>query len=180
MNKIKVFIKYPHRAPYSARIANKLESLQKIVGGYIETVTLDKGMVIICNEEGRLNGLQRNCKVCGIEFVGPIIFAGVTGEEFGSVPVDLNAFRKLLPDLWPAAGKKGEDRISLKKTAQLMAEMFCAKPCQLSSLHKGIARRLPLRCSFTPELCDHRTVAECWERLLGYPTMADEMKGDKV
>lgn len=65
------------------------------------------------------------------------------------------------------------DKISLKKTAQLMAEMFGAKPCQLASIHKGIARRLPLRCSFSPELCDHRSTAECWERLLGYPTMAD-------
>lgn len=180
MSKIKVFIKYPHRSPYTAWIANKLESLQRIVGGYIETATLDNGLVVICNEEGRLHGLPRNCKVCGIEFVGPIVFAGVAGEEFASVPVDINAFRKLLPDLWPAAGKKGEGRISLKKTAQLMAEMFGAKPCQLASIHKGIARRLPLRCSFTPELCDHRTVAECWERLLGYPTMADDMKGDKA
>lgn len=174
MNKIKVFIKYPRSAPYSARIANKLESLQKIVGGHIETVTLDKDMVIICNEEGRLNGLQRNCKVCGIEFVGPIIFAGVAGEEIASVPVDLNAFRKLLPDLWPAAGKKGEDRISLKKTAQLMAEMFGAKPCQLANVHKGISRRLPLRCNFTPDMCDHRSTAECWEHLLKYPVKADQ------
>ena len=68
------------------------------------------------------------------------------------------------------------DKISLKKTAQLMAEMFSAKPCQLANVHKGIARRLPLRCSWTPDMCDHRTVAECWERLLGYPTMADKMK----
>lgn len=198
MNKIKVYIKYPHRAPYAAWIANKLESLQRIVGGYIETVTCrwpdgqggefadlaegqrpaqtSREFVIICNEEGRLHGLPVNCKVCGIEFVGPIVFAGIEGEEFASVPVDINAFRILLPDLWPAAGKKGEDRISLKKTAALLAEMFCAKPCQLSSLHKGIARRLPLRCSFTPELCDHRSVAECWGRLLGYPTMADDIK----
>lgn len=176
MNKIKVYIKYPHRAPYTAWIANKLESLQRIVGGYIQTVAIPDGLVVICNDEGRLHGLPVNCKICGVEFVGPIVFAGVAGEEFASVPVDINAFRGLLPDLWPAAGKKGEERISLKKTAQLMAEMFGAKPCQLASNHKGIARRLPLRCSFTPDMCDHRSTAECWERLLGYPTMADKMK----
>lgn len=188
MSKIKVFIKYPHRAPYTAWIANKLESLQRIVGGYIEPVTCrwpdgqggefpqaetSREFVIICNEEGRLHGLPRNCKVCGIEFVGPIVFAGVAGKELASVPMDINAFRGLLPDLWPAPRKAEADKISLKKTAQLMAEMFGAKPCQLASIHKGIARRLPLRCSFTPDMCDHRSVTECWERLLGYPTMAD-------
>lgn len=176
MNKIKVFIKYPHRAPYTAWIANKLESLQRIVGGYIESVTLENGLVVICNEEGRLHGLPRNCKVCGVEFVGPIIFAGTEGEEFASVPMSFEELRELLPSLWPAPRKAEADRISLKKTAQLMAEMFGAKPCQLASIHKGIARRLPLRCSFTPDMCDHRTAVECWERLLGYPTMADKMK----
>lgn len=173
MNKIKVFIKYPHRAPYSALIANKLESLQRIVGGYIETATLENGLVVICNEEGRLHGLPRNCKVCGIEFVGPIIFAGVAGEEFASVPVGFEDFHELLPSLWPAKRKTDSDKISLRKTAQLMAEMFGVKPCALANVHKGVARRLPLRCIFTPELCDHRSVVECWERLLGYPTKGD-------
>lgn len=174
MNKIKVIIKYPHRAPYSAKIANKLESLQKIVGGYIETATLENGLVVICNEEGRLHGLSRNCKLCGIEFVGPIIFAGISGDEFASVPVDFEDFHKLFPSLWPASGKKNEDKISLKKTAVLMAEMFGAKPCALANVHKGIARRLPLRCSFTPERCDERSAAECWEHLLKYPVKADQ------
>ena len=172
MSKIKVFIKYPRRSPYTAWIANKLESLQRIVGGHIEPVTIEEDMVIICNEEGRLHGLPRNCKVCGIDFVGPIIFAGAEGEEFASVPMGFEDFRTMFPNLWPSSGKK-EDKISLKKTAGLMAEMFGARPCQLASIHKGIARRLPLRCSWTPDMCDNRTAVECWERLLGYPTMAD-------
>ena len=180
MNKIKVFIKYPHRAPYSARIANKLESLQKIVGGYIETVTLDKDMVIICNEEGRLNGLQRNCKVCGIEFVGPIIFAGVTGEEFASVPMGFEDFHELLPSLWPAKRKTDSDKISLRKTAQLMAEMFGVKPCALANVHKGVARRLPLRCEFTPERCDERSAAEFWAWLLQHQIPAGSSEGKEA
>lgn len=174
MNKIKVFIKNPRRAPYSAQIGNKLESLQKTVGGYIETVTIAEDMVIICNEEGRLNGLSRNCKVCGIEFVGPIIFAGRAGEEFASVPMGFEDFHELLPSLWPAKRKTDSDKILLRKTAQLMAEMFGVKPCALANVHKGVARRLPLRCNFTPDMCDHRSTAECWEHLLKYPVKADQ------
>lgn len=178
MNKIKVYIKYPHRAPYAAWIGNKLESLQRIVGGYIEAVPFrtpdGKDMVVICNEEARLHGLPVNCKVCGVEFVGPIIFTGSSGEDFASVPMDFPAFRKLLPELWPAKRKADSDKISLRKTAQMMAEMFGAKPCQIANLHRGVARRLPLRCSFTPERCDDRSATDCWKHLLEHPVQADK------
>jgi hypothetical protein len=38
----------------------KLEELQKIVGGYIEVLTLDKRLIMIINEEGKLSGLESN------------------------------------------------------------------------------------------------------------------------
>lgn len=31
-------------------------------------------------------GLQYNCNLLGIDFVGPIIFAGVDGDKFSDVP----------------------------------------------------------------------------------------------
>lgn len=37
-----------------------LEELQKIVGGWIETVRAKDGRVIVLNEEGKLNGLLPN------------------------------------------------------------------------------------------------------------------------
>lgn len=37
-----------------------LEELQAVVGGYIEIVALPKGMLLVCNEEGRLHQLPLN------------------------------------------------------------------------------------------------------------------------
>lgn len=70
-------------------IDNTLESLQKTVGGYIEVVTLCTDLAIICDEEGRLKGLPRNCQICGADFVGTIVAVGVDGDEFCDCPLTL-------------------------------------------------------------------------------------------
>lgn len=77
-------------------ISGTLENLQRTVGGYIETVTIDRNLVIICNEEGRILGLPYNCKLCGIDFVGDIILLGVDGEDFADVPISFKTYKKLL------------------------------------------------------------------------------------
>lgn len=93
-NRIRVIIKRPGE-PYghAFNIVNSLETLQHIVGGYIETVTLGSDWTIICNEEGRLRGLPFNCEVCGVMFVGPIIFAGIDGEEFSDFPLSFEDYK---------------------------------------------------------------------------------------
>ncbi len=54
-----VVYKGPGCAPEVREIGNTLRDFQTCVGGYIETITLATDAVIICNEEGRLMGLQR-------------------------------------------------------------------------------------------------------------------------
>lgn len=100
MYKIKVLIKDPGKKPRSVSISHRLENLQKIVGGYIETVTFAEDLVIICNEEGRLQGLPYNCDICGVSFVGTIIFAGINGDEFADVPMSYSEAKEILPQLW--------------------------------------------------------------------------------
>lgn len=70
------------RSPYVTNISNKLETMQKIVGGYIETVTIGK-TVIVCNEEGRLTDLPENPSVPG--FVGTVFICGFAGDEFADI-----------------------------------------------------------------------------------------------
>lgn len=98
--KIKVIIKQPGRKPYSTAISNTLKNLQNTVGGYIETVTLAEDLVVICNEEGAINDMLYNCTVCGIQFFGPTIFAGVKDDEFSDIPTSFEAFKRLFPNLW--------------------------------------------------------------------------------
>ena len=83
---ILVIIKEPGKTPVAEPVfENDLKAFQEAVGGYIEAVTLATDLVIICNEEGRLKGLPWNCTVFGVDFVGPIVVAGVKGEEFASI-----------------------------------------------------------------------------------------------
>ena len=98
--KISVIIKQPGRVPYKTAISPTLKNLQQTVGGYIETVTITEDAVIICNEEGRLQGMPHNCIVMGVDFVGPIVFAGVAGEEFTDFPPCFQDFKKTFRNLW--------------------------------------------------------------------------------
>lgn len=84
--KIKVIVKVPGKAPEVRTVRNELQSLQQLVGGNIETVTVSTDLVIICNEEGRLRNLPYNMTLFGIDFLGTIVFAGAKGSEFSDVP----------------------------------------------------------------------------------------------
>ena len=85
-HQIMVVIKEPGKAPVvDPLFENRLEAFQKAVGGYIEAVTVAEDLVLICNEEGRLMGLPFNIDLCGVDFVGTVIAAGVRGDEFASI-----------------------------------------------------------------------------------------------
>ena len=93
-DKIKVIVMLPGELPEVRTIPNTLEALQEIVGGYIETVTVATDLVAIVNEEGRLMDLSYNVDLCGVPIVGPLVFAGVDGDEFCDVP---DGVAKLIP-----------------------------------------------------------------------------------
>lgn len=99
MRKIRVLIKRPGEMPYTAWMSDTLENLQRTVGGYIETVTIRRGLVVICDEEGRLKGYPHNCTIDGIEFVGVIIIAGVSGDDLASYPCDRSTILSAYPGL---------------------------------------------------------------------------------
>lgn len=100
MNKIKVIIKEPGKLPRSTNISDSLENLQRTVGGYIETVTLESDCVIICDEEGRIKGKPYNCSICGVDFVGTIIICGIWAYEFTDIPIGFQEAKQLFPELW--------------------------------------------------------------------------------
>lgn len=60
-NNITVLVVPPLKEPYIKEIDTGLESLQKEVGGLIEvTYPFDDNVGIICNEDGKFNGMQLN------------------------------------------------------------------------------------------------------------------------
>lgn len=70
-------------------VKNELEALQAAVGGYIETIGLQGGAVMIVDEEGRLKGYSPNSLaslVAGTDIVGYALIVGADGDEFDDVP----------------------------------------------------------------------------------------------
>lgn len=84
--KIRAIVKHPGLEPMLCEIENSLEELQMIVGGHIECVTRPIGIVIVCNEEGRLYDAPFNTQLDGIEFYGTIVIIGEDEEDFTDVP----------------------------------------------------------------------------------------------
>ena len=105
MEKIICLIKEPSKPIKWARIDNDLHTLQKTVGGYIETHTFDNKVVVICDEEGRPKRLPYCCTVCGTHFFGTVIFAGVKDENFADLDLKVTEFAKYVP----ASDKRKED-----------------------------------------------------------------------
>lgn len=82
---MKVIIKNVNESPKVEEIENTLEDLQKIVGGYIEIVPTDlymEGIATICNEEGKIMGLEPNVRIGYDVVCGNMLFVGVDGEDF--------------------------------------------------------------------------------------------------
>ena len=95
--KIKAIIKRPDEEfGHMTNISESLENLQNTVGGYIECVSPDPMIVIICNEEGKLIGLEPNMKIPGDILSGTIIVAGVRGDEFDDVQISFSEWKQLV------------------------------------------------------------------------------------
>ena len=75
---INVLIVEPNELPYEKEIPNTLETKQKIVGGLIECTGMvdDPDVVLIMNEEGKINNLPLNRDIGYDIIAGTFIIAG--------------------------------------------------------------------------------------------------------
>jgi len=88
---MKIIIKNPKEEPYVAEVEDNLETYQKIVGGYIEAIKIGDSqdrILLICNEEGKLKGLQPNFFISGDTIVGTVFFVGEGEEDFRGLTDD--------------------------------------------------------------------------------------------
>ena len=80
--KIKVLMVEPGNHPTEVTLDNTLDSLQKAVSigtsyiGLIEIIPIDKKTLILCNEEGKLNGLEGNRKINADIIAGTFYICG--------------------------------------------------------------------------------------------------------
>lgn len=95
---MKVIIIKPFTNPFVKEIKGDLKSMQAIVGGYIQAIyPFDDEVALVCNEEGKINGLMPNrfllnrnngiCDyICGDFF---LCYAPCDSENFESMPDNL-------------------------------------------------------------------------------------------
>ena len=82
---LRILMVEPHKAPYEASSPHELSAMQQAVGGLIEVVRNGDGTLIICNEEGKLLGMEGNRRIPGDVLAGPFFVVGDAGETFRSL-----------------------------------------------------------------------------------------------
>ena len=95
-NVMDVLLVQPKKAPERIQIANELSALQEAVGGYIEAVyPFREPVALICNEEGKLQGLAMNRYLCTEEgeiydvIAGDFLVVGLSEYDFCSLTPEL-------------------------------------------------------------------------------------------
>jgi hypothetical protein len=91
-----VLVVEPLKEPYTKEIDSGLKSLQNEVGGNIQAVyPFAKPAAIICNEDGKINGLKLNRALYDAEgeiydiVAGTFLIAGLSEDNFTSLPPEL-------------------------------------------------------------------------------------------
>lgn len=97
-DKLKVLYIEPMKTPRIVEIDGDLGSMQNLVGGYIEEyMPFEDEIAIVCNDEGKLNGLEPNRGIFDKEgelqdiICGPffICYAPVESEKYLPLPDNL-------------------------------------------------------------------------------------------
>lgn len=85
-NLLRVVYVEPNRPAYETEIGADLHSQQKAVGGLIELVNMGNRCFLVCNDEGKLMGMEGNRRLGnGSVIAGPFFIVGDSGEDFCSL-----------------------------------------------------------------------------------------------
>lgn len=111
--KINVLLVRPFSAPEEIEIENTYEKLKELVEGYLEMPYYFDDVDVICNEEGKLIGLDANriMTMNGEPFdiiMGNIVVAGHTpsGNTKGLTPKQIEKYKEVFSRLYVEIGVK--------------------------------------------------------------------------
>jgi len=72
------------KEPYVKEIPNDLETINKIIGGYMEVASLTDDLIVVCNEEGMRLDLPLNDNL-GLNILGNFFVARIEGTDLASI-----------------------------------------------------------------------------------------------
>lgn len=86
-NLMRVIYVEPHKPAYIAEVEDTLEGIQRAVGGGLfEPLYNDDGTVIVCNDEGKLIGMEGNRRIGSSSIIaGPFFVCGTAADSFRSL-----------------------------------------------------------------------------------------------
>ena len=106
----------PGKAPERMELNGSLESMQKFVGGTIQALyPFSDPVAVVCNDEGKLMGLEHNRALRDEDgnvydiLCGPFFICGLGDENFASLPEELlQKYTRLFqhPELFLRVGKQ--------------------------------------------------------------------------
>ena len=86
----------PGKAPYEMQIGSDLQSMQAVVGGYLEAVyPFEQPVALVCRESGKLDGLTLNRALRDSDgdiydiIAGTFFIAGLGESDFTDLPHEL-------------------------------------------------------------------------------------------
>lgn len=143
-----VLVVEPQKEPYLKEIPSGLESLQQEVGGYIQAVyPYEEPVALICNEEGKLEGLPLNRALRDEDgdiydiVAGTFLVVGLTDDNFGSLTVDqIRQFSEQfkIPEVFAKLGDKIVT-IPMINEEQVQQEAFKRKDFEVNIDTSGLA-----------------------------------------
>lgn len=93
---ITILVVEPCKRPYVKTIPHTLDELQRVVGGAIEAIyPFFDNVALICNEEGKLNGLELNRALRDEDdhiydiIAGTFFIVGLSEDDFESLSVEM-------------------------------------------------------------------------------------------
>lgn len=123
-NTLHVLVVEPLKMPYPADILHTLSSMQNVVGGAIQAVyPFEDAIAVVCNDDGKLTGLQPN-RILRDEngtpydyLAGTFFVCGLREDCFVSLPPDMEQKYKkhfcgemLLPKIKTSEHKRANEQ----------------------------------------------------------------------
>lgn len=66
----------PGKAPYAKEMEEGLKAIQREVEGLFQPLSMGDGVILCCNDEGKLNGMQPNRRFGDDIICGPFFLVG--------------------------------------------------------------------------------------------------------
>ncbi|MBP2033384.1 hypothetical protein J2Z42_002087 [Clostridium algifaecis] len=108
---MRVLIVQPQVRPYVAEIEEGLKPMQEIVGGSIEMVDLDENTNLVCNEEGKIRGLEGNRRIGRDIIAGTFFLCGFNedGESISLTDEQISKYYERFRELENYSQEQVED-----------------------------------------------------------------------